>query len=91
MKEEVPHLGELVRYADDFVIMCRTKNEALESIQVLKAIMKKLDLEINTEKSKLVSLWDDTNGFDFLDLHHRKFPVMNKGGSKVYVMSHISK
>ncbi|MED1439734.1 MULTISPECIES: hypothetical protein [Aeribacillus] len=49
MKEEVPHLGELVRYADDFVIMCRTKNEALESIQVLKAIMKKLDLEINTE------------------------------------------
>ena len=87
MKEEVPTLRRTVRYADDFVIMCRTKNEALGSIQVLKAIMKKL----NTEKSKLVSLWDDTNGFDFLDLYLRKFPVMNKGGSKVYVMSHISK
>ncbi|MED0703821.1 MULTISPECIES: hypothetical protein [Aeribacillus] len=49
MKEEVPTLRRTVRYADDFVIMCRTKNEALENIQVLKAIMKKLDLEINTE------------------------------------------
>jgi RNA-directed DNA polymerase len=88
-KRKFLHLGELVRYADDFVIMCRTKTQALESIQVLKAIMKKLDLEINTEKSKLVNIWDDTNGFDFLGLHHRKFPVMNKGGSKVYVMSHI--
>lgn len=88
-KRKFLHLGELVRYADDFVIMCRTKTQALESIKVLKAIMKKLDLEINTEKSKLVNIWDNTNGFDFLGLHHRKFPVMNKGGSKVYVMSHI--
>jgi RNA-directed DNA polymerase len=88
-KKKFLHLGELVRYADDFVIMCRTKTQALESIKVLKAIMKRLDLEINTEKSKLVNLWNDTNGFDFLGLHHRKFPLMKKGGSKIYVMSHI--
>lgn len=42
-KRKFLHLGELVRYADDFVIMCRTKTQALESIKVLKAIMKKLD------------------------------------------------
>jgi hypothetical protein len=32
-----------------------------------RQLVEKLDLEINKEKSKLVSLWDDTNGFDFLD------------------------
>jgi RNA-directed DNA polymerase len=51
--------------------MCRTRTQVLESI------MKKLDLEINIEKSKLVNLWDDINGFDFLGLHYRKFPAMN--------------
>jgi RNA-directed DNA polymerase len=83
------HLGKLIRYADDFVIVCRTRREALESIQVIKAIMNKLDLTLSTEKSKLVNIWDNSTGFDFLGLHHRKFPALNKGGSKVYVMSHI--
>ncbi|PLR75543.1 group II intron reverse transcriptase/maturase [Bacillus sp. V3-13] len=83
------HLGELIRYADDFVIMCHSKKQALESIQVLKGIMTKLDLSLSIEKSRLVNIWDDSDGFDFLGLHHRKFPVLNKGGSKIYVMSHI--
>lgn len=83
------HLGQLIRYADDFVVMCHTKNEALESIKVLKGIMSKLDLSLSVEKSRLVNIWDDSNGFDFLGLHHRKFPVYNRGGSKIYVMSHI--
>lgn len=71
------------------VVMCRTKAEALESIRVIKAILNKLDLALSKEKSKLVNIWDNSNGFDFLGLHHRKFPVLNKGGSKVHVMSHI--
>jgi RNA-directed DNA polymerase len=83
------HLGQLIRYADDFVIMCHTKKEALESIKVLKGIMSKLDLSLSVEKSRLVNIWDNLDGFDFLGLHHRKFPVFNKGGSKIYVMSHI--
>jgi hypothetical protein len=51
--------------------------------------MKKLDLTLSAEKSRLVNIWDDTDGFDFLGLHHRKFPVRKKGGFKIYVMSHI--
>lgn len=88
-EKQFSHLGKLIRYADDFVIMCKTKKGAMQSIQVIKAIMNKLDLTLNKEKSRLVNIWDDTTGFDFLGLHHRKFPVLNKGGSKVYVMSHI--
>lgn len=30
-KRKFEHLGELVRYADDFVIMCKTKPQALEA------------------------------------------------------------
>ncbi|WP_226530909.1 group II intron reverse transcriptase/maturase [Metabacillus niabensis] len=87
--KQFTHLGELIRYADDFVVMCRTKGQALESTKVLQGIMYKLDLTINNEKSRLVNIWDDSEGFDFLGLHHRKFPIRNKGGYTFYTMSHV--
>ena len=83
------HLGALIRYADDFVILCRTKQQALESIQVIQAIMKKLDLSLHPEKSRLVNIWDDSDGFDFLGFHHRKFPIRRKGGRTFFIMNHI--
>lgn len=88
-EKKFTHLGTLTRYADDFVIMCRTKQQALESIQVILAIMDKLDLTLSKEKSKLVNIWDGKDGFDFLGFHHRKFPVYNKGGSRIPVLTHI--
>lgn len=83
------HLGELIRYADDLVIVCKSKQQAMESIQVIRTIMGKLDLTISKEKSKLVNIWDDKEGFDFLGFHNRKFPVSNKGGTTVLVLAHI--
>jgi len=83
------HLGALIRYADDFVILCRTKQQALESIQVIQAIMKKLDLSLHPEKSRLVNIWDDSDGFDFLGFHHQKFPIRRKGGRTFFIMNHI--
>ena len=90
-QKKFSHLGEIIRYADDFVIMCKTKKQAVDSIQVILAITKKLDLSINRDKSRLVNIWDDTEGFDFLGFHHRKFPKRIKGGRTIYVMSHIPK
>lgn len=87
--KQFAHLGELVRYADDLVIVCKSKQQAIESIQVIKSIMSKLDLTISKEKSKLVNIWDDKEGFDFLGFHNRKFPVSNKGGTTVFVLAHI--
>lgn len=83
------HLGTLIRYADDFVIMCKRKKDALESAQVIKAIMTKLDLTIHKDKSRLVNIWGDQEGFDFLGFHHRKFPVRKKGGRTFYFMNHV--
>jgi RNA-directed DNA polymerase len=41
-------LGTLVRYADDLVILCKTKADALKSIDVLKAVFGNLELQMNT-------------------------------------------
>lgn len=79
-EKKCSHVGTLVRYADDLVILCEHKSQALEAIQVLKAVFKKLELSMNTDKSKLVNLWIDTPGFDFLGFHHQRMPVLWKGG-----------
>jgi group II intron reverse transcriptase/maturase len=84
-------LGTLVRYADDFVILCKTKAQALEAIHVLKAVFQKLELQMNTSKSKLVNLWGDEQGFDFLGMHHRKIPKQIKGKTVYPLRSYPSK
>ncbi|WP_373461101.1 reverse transcriptase domain-containing protein [Paenibacillus sp. V4I5] len=85
------HLGKLVRYADDLVILCRLKPQALESIRILKSIFGKLELTINTSKSKLVRLWKNEDGFDFLGFHHRKMPYLHKNGVMYRLRSFPSK
>jgi RNA-directed DNA polymerase len=85
------HLGKLVRYADDLVILCRFKPQALESIRILKAIFGKLELTMNTSKSKLVRLWKNEDGFDFLGFHHRKMPYLHKNGVMYTLRSFPSK
>lgn len=74
------HLGKLIRYCDDFVIICRTKKEAEHALQAVKSIMKRLELELHSEKTKLVNMWDGKGGFDFLGFHHvRKVTETAKG------------
>ena len=83
------HLGDLVRYADDMVVMTRTKRDAIETWKILHSIFHKLEIEINREKSNIVNIWDDKEGFDFLGFHNRKVPRMKKGGKIFYFMEHI--
>lgn len=85
------HLGTLVRYADDLVVMTRSKRDAMETWKILKGIFHKLEIEMNEEKSRMVNIWDDKDGFDFLGFHNRKFPRMKKGGKIFYFMEHIPK
>jgi RNA-directed DNA polymerase len=79
-------IGTLVRFADDLVILCYSKKQALEAIDVLKAVFKKLELTMNTTKSKLVNLATDEEGFDFLGYHHRKLPNFRKSGAPNYIL-----
>ena len=66
------HLGKIIRYCDDFVIICRTKKEAEHALKAVKSIMQRLELELHPDKTKLVSMWDGKGGFDFLGFHHRR-------------------
>jgi group II intron reverse transcriptase/maturase len=63
--------GVLVRYADDLVVMCRTRQEAERALQALTAILAELGLAIKDAKTRIVHLREGGEGFDFLGFHHR--------------------
>jgi group II intron reverse transcriptase/maturase len=66
------HLGTLVRYADDFVVICKTQRACEESERRVRVILERLGLELHPEKTKRVELYDGKQGFDFLGHHLRK-------------------
>ena len=54
----------IIRYADDFKIMCRTRDEAEKMyIAVKKWLKERLNLEISPEKSKITNLRKKTSEF----------------------------
>jgi RNA-directed DNA polymerase len=65
-------LGTLVRYADDFVVMCDTAKAVDEAEVRIRAILTRLGLELHPEKTKRVKLSRGLQGFDFLGCHLRK-------------------
>lgn len=66
------HLGMLVRYADDFVILCRRYREAQQSLAAVRTVLAGLGLELHSEKTRLVDLYRGKMGFDFLGFHFHK-------------------
>lgn len=73
---------KFVRYADDFVILCKTKQKAEAALEFAKDILeKKMGLELSTEKTKVVQAKD---GFDFLGFHltHRGITIREKSVEK---------
>lgn len=66
------HLGTLVRYADDFVIMCRNGVDCEEARERIGHIMQRLGLELHPGKTRVVELAEGKEGFDFLGCHLHK-------------------
>ena len=71
-RRQCAHLGVLVRYADDFVVMCRTAKECEEAERRVKIILERLKLELHPDKTRRVDLSWGKEGFDFLGCHLRK-------------------
>jgi RNA-directed DNA polymerase len=65
-------LGVLVRYADDFVVVCRRREDVEESARRIGLIFERLKLTLHPEKTRTVDLTDGTEGFDFLGCHLHK-------------------
>lgn len=59
----------LVRYADDFVVLCQTVNHAVRGMRMVREIMTSMDLELALEKTGVRQYW---RGFDFLGYTFRK-------------------
>ncbi|HYO46614.1 MAG TPA: reverse transcriptase domain-containing protein [Gemmatimonadota bacterium] len=62
-------IGELVRYADDFVVLCRSEAEARTALDLVGEILAGLGLELHPDKTRIVDLREGREGFDFLGCH----------------------
>ena len=60
----------LIRYADDFVALCHTRQEALEVKARLAAWLAPRGLAFNDDKTRVVSL---AEGYDFLGFNVRRY------------------
>jgi RNA-directed DNA polymerase len=66
---------EMVRYADDFVILCRTSAEAARALELVKAWTAEHGLTLHPTKTKIVEA--RTDGFEFLGyrfINGRRYP-----------------
>ena len=70
----------MCRYADDFVIMCKTKQEAEQLYKTLEEYLSCRGLALAEEKTKVTHVSD---GFDFLGFNVRKYDTQN--GAKLLI------
>ena len=68
--ETVPGCPVLIRYADDFVVHCHTRQEALEVKARLATWLTPRGLAFNEDKTQVVSL---SEGYDFLGFNVRRY------------------
>jgi group II intron reverse transcriptase/maturase len=88
-EDRYAHLGTLVRYADDFVVMCRTRAAVDEARHRVSAVLTRLGLELHPEKTRTVDLSWGREGFDFLGCHLRKRlsgPLWEQTHRRVYFL-----
>jgi RNA-directed DNA polymerase len=88
-EDRCAHLGTLVRYADDFVVMCDTKAQVMEARHRVSTVLTRLGLELHPEKTRLVDLSRGGEGFDFLGCHlHKRMsgPMWERTHRRVYFL-----
>ena len=64
----MPEVGlEMIRYADDLVVLCCSAQEAQQALKQLQEWMQSRGLELHPTKTRVVDMQDE--GFDFLGYH----------------------
>jgi RNA-directed DNA polymerase len=70
LDHEMARLGwDMVRYADDFVVLCRSQEEAQHVLTMLQQWTQEAGLTLHPTKTRIVNA--TTEGFDFLGWHFR--------------------
>jgi RNA-directed DNA polymerase len=62
---------EIVRYADDFIVLCRTQEQAQEALEQVKRWVEANGLKLHPIKTRLVDA-SLAGGFDFLGYHFER-------------------
>lgn len=62
---------EMTRYADDFVIQCRSREEAQAALAAIEQWIKEAGLTLHPEKTRIVDA-SQPGGFDFLGWHFER-------------------
>ena len=62
---------EMVRYADDFVILCRSEAEAQAALEAVRQWVNEAGLTLHPEKTRIVNA-TQPGGFDFLGYHFER-------------------
>lgn len=61
----------MIRYADDLVILCKSEKDAKEALALVEGWMEKAGLNLNPDKTKIVDV-RERGGFDFLGYHFER-------------------
>ena len=77
--------GVIVRFADDALVMCRTRQQAEAALARLRALLAELGLEPKEAKTAIIHLEEDGPGMDFLGFHHRLVRSRRVRGNKSVV------
>ena len=72
----------LVRYADDLVVMCKSRQQAEDALGWLRLLLADLGLQPKQAKTRIVHLQVGGEGFDFLGFHHRLVRSQGRVGTK---------
>ncbi len=59
-----------MRYADDFVILCRSVNAAVQALKTAREVLHRLHLELAEEKTRIAEYH---TGFDFLGFRFQRY------------------
>jgi group II intron reverse transcriptase/maturase len=78
------HVGQLIRYADDAVVVCRTQAQAREALYRIRAILKRLKLTLHPDKTRLVYVGKGRQGFDFLGFECRMVASKDDRGKRYF-------
>ena len=75
--ERYTALGSLTRYADDVVIVCRTRAAAQRTLEAVTQVLQKLKLTLHPTKTRIVEMQHE--GFEFLGFHFKKVRARKSG------------
>ena len=63
---------QMVRYADDFVILCRSREEAERALAVVQRWTAEAGLTLHPDKTRIADAQQAGEGFDFLGYHFER-------------------